>query len=100
MRVTGGLAAEPEGAGPERGAGDGHPGARGMVVGGGAVQGDASAGADLVAEDQRGQELGAVAAAFGLGERQRDGEGAAADVALGELMTVVGVERVDGHAPG
>jgi hypothetical protein len=62
------------------------------------VESNAGAGADLVAEDEGGQELRAVGAILRLGEGEKRGEGAAADVPLGELVAVVAVESVDGHA--
>jgi hypothetical protein len=98
--LAGAGGVEAEGAGAEGGAGDGNPGTGGVVVRGRAVEGDAGAGADLVAEDEGGQELRAVGAILRLGEGEKRGEGAAADVPLGELVAVVSIEGVDGHPAG
>jgi len=64
------------------------------------VQGDASADRHLVADDEPRQRLGPVEPLARAGEGQQAGQCAAAGMALGERMSVMGVEAVYGRGVG
>ena len=91
--------AAPE-ANAEGGDGQRNPRARGVIVRHRAMQGDARAAGDLVADDHGGEEVGARQRGFRFQERQDPRQQPAARVALGGGEPVMGVQAVDLVGPG
>ncbi len=84
----------------KRGGSNGDPGARGVIFGHAAVQGDPGAGADFVAHNQRRKEVLRVHRTLCLTCRKQRGEDTASDMTFGQLVSVMRIKRVDGHATG
>jgi hypothetical protein len=64
------------------------------------VERDAGPDRDLVAEDERGEEIASVAAAFRVRDGKQRRQHGDAGVALGERVPVMGVEGVDRRGAG
>src|SRR5207249_5694553 len=86
---------EPEQSSGDRGAREGVPRTRAVIIGDTFMQRDAGACADLITEDETGQKLRRAArgATVDCSEQRRQYRDAG--VSFRQHMTVVGVERVD-----
>lgn len=66
-----------------------------MVVTGGPVQRDTSSRSDFITNNQRCKKRSVIFQMLGLRERQKRGKHAAPDMAFGQLVPIMGVQRVD-----
>jgi hypothetical protein len=64
------------------------------------MQRDAGAGADLVTNHHTGQQFVRAGPAFLLHQRNQGRYHTTSDVALGQLVTVMSIKRIDGHGIG
>ena len=64
------------------------------------MEGEAGPGPHLVADHERGEEVGAVVEPFGLVEREEGGQQPTPGVPLRQAVAVVGIDGIDGHPAG